>query len=123
MKSTKVIIFKSGVEFLSSLLGVIEVIALEDPDVKRRLAVFWGKKNLEDIPMLCLHAVGVVCNTERYVKTLKWLRKQIEGKLSPDNPLQNTFDDIDTIIADLLSKDNIVELKSFLTLDALCNDD
>ena len=117
MKNTKNIAFRSGVEYLSSLLGVIEVISLDDPDIKRRLALFWGKKHLEDIPMLCLHAVETVCNPQRYIKTLLWLKKEINGKMSPDNPKHQIFTDVNAVLSELLSKNNIAELKSLLLHD------
>ena len=114
MKSEKLKMYECGVEYLSSLLGLIEVVCLEEPDVKRRLALFWGKKSLEDVPMLCLHAIEVVCDAQRYVNTLKWLQKQVKNRMGQDNYKKSICEDIDAVISDLLSESNIGELESIL---------
>ena len=90
------------------------MVCLEDPDVKRRLALFWGKKSLEDVPMLCLHAIEVVCDAQCYVNTLKWLQKQVKNRMGQDNYKKSICEDIDAVISDLLSESNIGELESIL---------
>lgn len=114
MKNKKSNAYKLGVEYLAFFLSVIDIISLEIPDIRRRLLYFWGKKYLIDLSLFCMYAAEVLCDAKQYIESLKWLRRQIVDKLYQGNPKFDIFDDIDTILESLLSKEEITILKALL---------
>ena len=75
---------------------------------------FWGKKHIIDLSLFCIYAADILCDEKQYVDSLKWLRRQIVDKLYEGNPKFDIFNDIDTMLESLLSKEEISALKVLL---------